>query len=86
MNPKVDVFKFDSKGMSALNWSDLDKSAQRWIIGVAAYEVLEKLVVWHFIYHTPKEQTRGPKWMWYALSLINFAGPMSYALFGRKRG
>lgn len=72
--------------MTQLKWEDLDPQAQKWIIGAGIYEVLEKLVVWHFIYHTPKEKTRGSKWMWFCLSFINFFGPAAYALFGRKRG
>ncbi|MEJ5996766.1 PLDc N-terminal domain-containing protein [Corynebacterium sp. H130] len=83
---KIDINRIDRDGMTKLQWSDLDQSAKNWIIGMGIYEVLEKLVAWHFIYHTPKEKTRGSKWMWFALSFVNFVGPLSYAIFGRKRG
>lgn len=33
----------------------------------------------------PAQQIRGPKWAWAAASFINFVGPISYFLFGRKR-
>lgn len=33
----------------------------------------------------PAEQVRGPKWVWAMVSFINFVGPISYFLFGRKR-
>ncbi len=32
----------------------------------------------------PAQQVRGPKWAWAAASFINFIGPISYFLFGRK--
>jgi len=32
----------------------------------------------------PAQQVRGPKWAWAAVSFINFVGPISYFLFGRK--
>ncbi|MFV8380195.1 PLDc N-terminal domain-containing protein [Corynebacterium hindlerae] len=68
-----------------LRWSDLDPSAKGWIIGLGAYEILEKLIVWHFIYHTPRSKTRGSKWLWFGLSFINFVGPLAYAVWGRKK-
>lgn len=82
---KIEVKQFDKGGMTALKWGDLDPAAQKWIIGLGIYEVVEKLVAWHFIYHTPKEKTRGSKWLWFGLSFFNFVGPAAYAFFGRKR-
>ncbi|MEJ6012328.1 PLDc N-terminal domain-containing protein [Corynebacterium sp. H127] len=75
----------DSEQHRKPRWADLSPAAKRLIIGLVTWEVLEKLVVWHFIYHTPKERTRGSKWMWFGLSLIDFFGPAAYALFGRKK-
>lgn len=71
--------------MSTLKWSDLDRAAKAVIVALGIYEVVEKLIAWHFIYHTPKERTRGSKWMWFGLSFFNFIGPAAYAIFGRKR-
>lgn len=85
MKPRIEIDRFDRDGISRLTWDDLDPIAKRWIIGAGIYEVLEKLVVWHFIYHTPKEKTRGPKWLWFALSFINILGPAAYGLWGRKK-
>lgn len=82
---KTEIYSFNRGGMTKLKWSDLDSASQKWIIGMVAYEALEKLVTWHFIYHTPKAKTRGSKWMWFGLSFINFLGPAAYALWGRKR-
>jgi hypothetical protein len=32
----------------------------------------------------PGSQVRGPKWAWALVSFINFVGPISYFMFGRK--
>jgi len=37
------------------------------------------------IYRRPVEQIRGSKWAWTVVSFINFAGPVSYFAFGRRR-
>ncbi len=33
----------------------------------------------------PSGEIRGRKWFWSVVALINFAGPIAYFLFGRKR-
>ena len=33
----------------------------------------------------PAEEIRGPKRLWCALSFVNFVGPVSYFLLGRRR-
>jgi len=35
--------------------------------------------------HRPAEEVRGDKRLWAGLSFINFVGPISYFIFGRKR-
>jgi hypothetical protein len=32
----------------------------------------------------PAAEIRGSKWLWTAISFVNFIGPISYFLFGRK--
>ena len=32
----------------------------------------------------PAAEIRGNKWIWTGVSFINFVGPISYFLFGRK--
>jgi len=36
------------------------------------------------IYHRPSDEFRGGKWLWTGVVFINFVGPISYFLFGRK--
>ena len=33
----------------------------------------------------PADQLRGSKAMWTAVSFVNFAGPLAYFVFGRRR-
>jgi Phospholipase_D-nuclease N-terminal len=37
------------------------------------------------IYRRPAREIRGNKRLWVAAAFINFVGPISYFLFGRKR-
>jgi len=37
------------------------------------------------IYRRPATQIRGRKRLWVAVSFVNFVGPISYFLFGRRR-
>jgi hypothetical protein len=37
------------------------------------------------IYRRPSEEIRGGKRLWTVAAFINYVGPISYLLFGRKR-
>jgi hypothetical protein len=37
------------------------------------------------IYRRPDEEIRGGKRLWAAAAFVNFVGPISYFLFGRRR-
>jgi hypothetical protein len=39
------------------------------------------------IHRRPTEETKGSKWLWRAVALVNFMGigPIAYFLFGRRR-
>jgi hypothetical protein len=37
------------------------------------------------IYRRPAGEIRGRKRLWVAAAFVNFVGPISYFLFGRKR-
>jgi hypothetical protein len=37
------------------------------------------------VYRRPQEEIRGSKLAWILVSFVNFVGPVSYFLFGRKR-
>lgn len=71
--------------MAKRKWSDL--SALRRIGVVLAGVVQLGLLVAALadIYRRPAEEIRGGKWPWVAASFVNFAGPVSYFGFGRRR-
>jgi hypothetical protein len=37
------------------------------------------------IWRRPEEQIRGSKRLWTAAAFVNFIGPVSYFVFGRRR-
>jgi len=37
------------------------------------------------IYRRPAEEIRGRKPLWVAVAFVNYIGPISYFLFGRRR-
>ena len=65
-------------------WSDLTLFQK--ILTLAAIKIqigLLTLALWD-IQRRPKDEIRGYKWVWRAVVFINFIGPISYFLFGRK--
>jgi hypothetical protein len=65
-------------------WSEL-KGGTKVRIGVMALVQLALLsaALWD-IRRRPAEEIKGSKWMWVAISFVNFVGPIAYFLFGRK--
>lgn len=37
------------------------------------------------IHRRRTEQLNGPRWMWVAVSFVNFVGPIAYFALGRRR-
>jgi Phospholipase_D-nuclease N-terminal len=70
----------------AVKWSDLSQR-QRAILGAAAAAELSlKVAALIDIKRRPAERIRGPKRMWRAAMVVNLLGPLSYFVFGRRRG
>jgi hypothetical protein len=66
-------------------WSDL-RSAQKGAVvfsGVVQLGLLVAALV--DIHRRPATQIRGRKRLWVAVAFVNFVGPISYFLFGRRR-
>ena len=72
--------------MQRKRWSDL--SAQQRILimvgGLIQAALLGATLL--DLRRRPAEQIRGPKKLWFGLAFVNYIGPISYFLFGRKRG
>jgi hypothetical protein len=71
--------------MAKREWKELSPGQKRGIalgstvqIGLLAAALID-------IFRRPGEEIRGKKWAWTVVSLVNFVGPISYFLFGRRR-
>ena len=71
--------------MANKRWSELSTGQRRSIVlsGVVQLTLLIAALV--DIRRRPQEEIRGNKWLWTAATFVNFVGPVSYFLFGRKR-
>lgn len=66
-------------------WRDLTQG-QKTALSVSAMVQLGLAAsAWADLARRPPEQVRGPKWRWAALIAVNFAGPIAYFRWGRKR-
>ena len=66
-------------------WQDFTPE-QRTAIGIlgAVQIALLGAALWD-LHGRTAEEINGPKWLWTAVSFINFVGPVAYFLFGRKK-
>ena len=71
--------------MTKKGWKDLNPTEKRGIVVGGTVEVSLLLAALLDIYRRPKEQIRGNKLLWTLVSFVNFVGPLSYFLFGRRR-
>jgi hypothetical protein len=66
-------------------WSDLTAVEKRIIILSSVVQMSLLAAALNDILRRPASQIKGKKWVWLLVSFINFFGPISYFLFGRKR-
>jgi hypothetical protein len=67
------------------SWRDMS-NGQRFMLMVSGAVNLTLLIAaQRSLARTPDAQIRGKKVLWRAASFINFFGPVSYFLFGRRR-
>jgi hypothetical protein len=70
--------------MAKREWKDLNRRQQRGIIAGGAVQVGLLVAALVDVYRRPQEKIRGNKWLWTAAAFVNFVGPVSYFLFGRR--
>lgn len=70
---------------SKSRWSDLSPGLKGLIIGLGIVQVGMIGVAHGDISRRPESEIRGPKRLWRLLTLINFAGPAAYFVYGRQR-
>lgn len=66
-------------------WADLTDEQKRGISGAVLVHVTLAALALIDIARRPKGKIRGSKPAWVLASFVNFAGPLSYFMFGRKR-
>lgn len=65
-------------------WSDLSPTQQRALIVAGVVQAGLATAAWVDLARRPAAAVRGPKAAWAAAIAINFAGPVSYFIWGRK--
>ncbi|MFH5880185.1 PLDc N-terminal domain-containing protein [Arthrobacter sp. NA-172] len=68
------------------SWKDMTPGQRVGVVVMGAGQIALLVAAQRSITKTPEAQIRGNKVLWRAASFINFFGPLSYFLFGRRRG
>ena len=71
--------------MAKKEWSDLSTGQKRGIVLSGIVQITLLAAALADIYRRPKAKIRGNKLLWTLASFVNFVGPLSYFLFGRRR-
>ena len=71
--------------MTNKRWSELSTGQRRGIMLSGTVQIALLIAALADIWRRPEEEIRGDKRLWMALSFVNFVGPISYFIFGRKR-
>ena len=71
--------------MAGKRWSDLSDRQKTAMLVTMSVQISLLLAALTDLYRRPAEEVRGSKWVWGAVSFVNFVGPISYFAFGRRR-
>ena len=71
--------------MANKRWSELSSRQRRGIMLSGTVQVALLIAALADIWRRPEEEIRGDKRLWTAVSFVNFIGPISYFMFGRRR-
>jgi hypothetical protein len=67
-------------------WADLTPPQKAGVVALGAVQLALLAVAATDLARRPAEQVRGPKWAWAPVLAVNFVGPLSYLVCGRRRG
>ena len=67
------------------SWRDMSKGQRAMLMVSGAVNMTLLIAAQRSLARTPDAQIRGKKALWRAAAFINFFGPVSYFLFGRRR-
>ena len=71
--------------METQKWSDLSSRRKTGMLAAASIHLALAATAWTDLARRAAEAVNGPKAMWAVLIAVNFLGPLSYFVFGRKR-
>lgn len=66
-------------------WSDLSERQRGGVAAAIAVQIGLLVAALADLWRRPADQVRANKLMWTAVSCVNFAGPLAYFAFGRRR-
>ena len=73
------------RGKNKKDWNELGALQKMAVAMLAVVQVsLLGYALWD-IRHRDAEEIRGPKALWTAIAFVNYVGPISYFIFGRRR-
>ena len=70
---------------TAKRWSDLSDQQKTWSLVATSIHLALAATAWIDLAKRPAQMVRGPKALWGVLIAMNFIGPLSYFIIGRKR-
>lgn len=71
--------------MSKRRWSELGGGEKGAVVAAGAVQIALLAAALVDIHRRPEDGVRGRKVFWVVASFVNFVGPVSYFLFGRRR-
>jgi hypothetical protein len=73
------------KAKKKQRWSDLSTEQRIGVVALGTFQVSLQIAALVDIRRRPREQIKGRKATWVALSFLNTVGPLAYFKFGRRR-
>jgi hypothetical protein len=71
--------------MPRKRWSELPPGRRRGLIAAGLVQVALAAVAWTDLARRPRDRVRGSKTLWAVAITVNFAGPVAYLCWGRKK-
>lgn len=66
-------------------WSELTPGQRVALVVGGVVQLALMVLAQRDLSHRTAGQVRGPKWMWRGAVLVNFVGPVTYFVVGRKK-
>lgn len=67
------------------SWGELSPRQQRVVVGAVVVQWGLAIAALVDLWRRPDEGVRGSKRVWRVAAFVNFAGPLAYFLFGRRK-